>query len=80
MRLMPSVRTLTEAESIAKAAAVSLAKEKGYNLRWIRDWDWNRPHVAAIDPATGDRCAWASHWGGILEFLKHARRIDDGTH
>ncbi len=70
---------LTESEEAEKALASELARRKGYELRWVRDSEWNRPHIAAIDPATAKPCAWASHWGGILQFLRRAPKKEDGN-
>lgn len=63
--------------------ALTLAERKGYALRWIKPWNEERRHIAAIDIASGEVIAYASHYSGIIKFfnqqpdLCHARFADD---
>ncbi len=64
--------------------AVRLARKKGYKLRGTKAWDEERRHISAINIATGEVIAYASHCSGITKFLNQQpdlchRRCGDDT-
>ena len=59
-----------DAEESAMNLAVRSAVRMGLELRWVRDEEWGRLHIAAIDP-DGEQLGMANTWSGVNKMLRH---------